>query len=91
MGALYFFKNYNHNYPLLTELALSILCITCTSVPSESLFSRAGNVENDLRNRLNHYMLEKLMIFKENVSLSNVKKLRYFPQFKLKTNFMMAL
>ena len=69
LGALYFYKYYHHNYSILTELALSILCITGTSVPSEELFSRAGNVEDDLRNRLNPFMLEKIMLFKENIGI----------------------
>ena len=49
-GALYFFKCYDRSFPLLSNLARSILAITAASVPAECLFSKAGLIETDLRN-----------------------------------------
>ena len=66
-GALYFYKLYERSFPILTSVAKSILAITATSVPSECLFSKAGLIETDLRNRLNPSRLEQLTFIKANM------------------------
>ena len=63
---LWFFKTYGNNYPQLSILARCILCITSTSVPAECLFSEAGLIDTDLRNRLNPYNLELLTFLRHN-------------------------
>lgn len=39
-------------YPRLYDLAIARLCVVATSVPSERIFSKAGQVITDRRNRL---------------------------------------
>ena len=47
LGPMYFYKNFQKQFPILTELAKAILCIPATSVPSECLFTRVGDIQND--------------------------------------------
>ena len=63
---MYFFKTYQRQFPILTELARAILCIPATSVPSECVFSRVGEIQDDLRNRLDPAILEMLVFLKDN-------------------------
>ena len=65
-SALWFFKHNLILYPKLSEIGKVIFSIPCTSVPSESLFSQAGIIQNDLRNRLNPVNLEALNFLKHN-------------------------
>eukprot|EP00102_Acyrthosiphon_pisum_P018397 XP_008190138.1 PREDICTED: zinc finger BED domain-containing protein 4-like [Acyrthosiphon pisum] len=48
-------------FSILTKIALKYLTVVATSVPSERLFSKAGNIITDNRSRLNHRRLEKLV------------------------------
>jgi len=48
-------------FPILTKIALKYFTVVATSVPSERLFSKAGNIITDNRSRLNHRRLEKLV------------------------------
>ncbi|XP_025996385.1 zinc finger BED domain-containing protein 4 [Solenopsis invicta] len=48
-------------YPTLSIIARKYLAIVGTSVPSERLFSRAGNILTDSRNRLSPNYLKKLL------------------------------
>jgi len=48
-------------FPILTKIALKYLTVVATSVPSERLFSKAGNIITDNRSRLNNRRLEKLV------------------------------
>ena len=41
-----------NKYPILSTLARSILCVPATSAPCERLFSYAGNIVSNDRNRL---------------------------------------
>ena len=52
LGAIYFYKINYRKYHILTEIAKAILCTPKTSVPSECLFSREGQIQNETRNRL---------------------------------------
>lgn len=51
----------SHSYSPLAKLAKRYLTIIATSVPSERLFSRAGNIINNLRNRLTGQHLQQLL------------------------------
>ncbi len=66
-GSLLFYKHHHKSFPNLTKLAKIVLSVTATSVPSESLFSKAGITSNNLRNRLNPNLLEKLVFIKSYV------------------------
>ena len=50
----------------LTLLAKKFLCITATSVPSEWLFSAAGNLVSKKRSRLTSDNIDKLIFQYEN-------------------------
>ncbi|XP_071652992.1 E3 SUMO-protein ligase ZBED1-like isoform X2 [Temnothorax longispinosus] len=53
--------NFASVYPTLTVIAKKFLAIVGTSVPSERLFSRAGNILTDSRNRLSPDHLQHLL------------------------------
>lgn len=48
-------------YPTLSRVAERFLCMVATSVPSERLFSRAGNIITDNRSRLLGDRLSRLV------------------------------
>lgn len=50
---LEWWKRNEVNYPHISKMARDLLSITATSVPSERLFSKAGLVVTELRNRPN--------------------------------------
>lgn len=58
--------------PLLAEQARIFLGMPATSVPSERLFSDAGNVLTDKRNRLSANIVHDLLFLKENSNIINV-------------------
>jgi len=63
---------WKHNkikYPALSKVAQIYLAPPPTSVPSERLFSVAGDVITEHRARLNSENAEKLIILKYNASL----------------------
>lgn len=51
----------NESFQLLKELAFKYLAIVGTSVPSERLFSKAGNIITPNRNRLSEEKLQQLL------------------------------
>ena len=63
---LNFFKKHCDDLPKLARVARIIMCVPSTSVPSESLFSIAGLIQNDLRNRLAPTSLNMLNFLKFN-------------------------
>ena len=63
---LMFYFYYEKKFPELSKLAKEILCVPATSVPSESLFSVTGIIQNDQRNRINPSLLNQLNFIKYN-------------------------
>ena len=58
-------------YPLLAQLARKYLSTPPTSVPSERLFSSAGEIYDERRNRLTPKNAETLLFIKNNFQLLN--------------------
>lgn len=58
---LLFWKHMSATYPLLTEIAQTYLTTVATSVPSERLFSKAGQTLTKARNRLEGKLVSKLV------------------------------
>ena len=55
------------NFPILYCIATMVLSTTATSVPSERLFSDAGNNLYDKRNRMTAEWFQMLMFLYENL------------------------
>lgn len=60
---LEWWKLFNSQFPTLSVLAMKYLCIPATSVPSERIFSCAGNVITDHRSLLSLGHAEELIFF----------------------------
>ncbi|XP_072394799.1 E3 SUMO-protein ligase ZBED1-like [Diabrotica undecimpunctata] len=58
---LHFWKQREHIFPSLCRMAYKYLCIPATSVPSERLFSKAGLLTNQRRNRLMPKKVDELL------------------------------
>lgn len=54
-------------YPQLYEIVKTRLCIIATSVPCERLFSKAGQVITDRRNRLESKKISKILFLNHNM------------------------
>jgi len=63
-------KRHEFEYPCLTKMAMDYLCIPATSVPSEQLFSKAGETISDRRNRL-HSQTAKMLLSLEDWNSPN--------------------
>lgn len=57
----YWSKQYTKIYPTLSKVARKYLPVVATSVPSERLFSRVGNILTKDRNRLSSDHLQHLL------------------------------
>lgn len=53
-------------YPILSEIAISYLCIPATSTPSERVFSAAGNIVSAKRSCLSPENVNKLVFLTQN-------------------------
>ena len=71
---LMFYKTNQKNYPHLSRLAKCLFSIPASSVPSESLFSKAKEITTDSRNRLKPHLIESLLFIKENSKFNDVCK-----------------
>lgn len=58
---LQFWEQRKHIFPTLYRIAFKYLCIPASSVPSERLFSKAGLVTNQRRNRLKPKKLDQIL------------------------------
>lgn len=56
-----FWETHGSMYPLLRKVAEPYLFVIVTSVPSERLFSKAGNITTESRNRLKGEKLQQLL------------------------------
>jgi hypothetical protein len=56
-------------YPTLAKLAKKYLCITATSVPSERIFSKSGQIISEKRSRLSPKLVEKMLFLNANKHL----------------------
>ena len=68
---LLYWKEKQATWPLLVTLARKYLAPPCTTVPSERLFSTAGNVVTDKRTRLDAKKVEMLLFLNKNMFLKD--------------------
>jgi hypothetical protein len=57
-------RNHESTYPSLANFAFDVLCIPATSVPSEQIFSKAGDLVTKKRNKLSEKTIKALMCLK---------------------------
>jgi len=65
---LEWWKDESGRFLNLAYLAKKYLCICGTSVPSERVFSSAGHITNNFRNRLTAENVNKLMFLSKNLN-----------------------
>ena len=58
--------------PLLSALAKSYLCIPATSVPSERVFSTAGDIVTAQRSLLHPDHVDQLIFLKKNLKIGQI-------------------
>lgn len=58
---LRWWREKSENYPTLSKIAIKYLSVVATSVPSERLFSKAGQTLSQQRNRLKGKRLSKIL------------------------------
>jgi hypothetical protein len=63
---LQWWKLHQKDYPRIAAIAMQYLSGPSTSVPSERLFSSAGDLYSDSRNRLSAHLAEMLLFIKNN-------------------------
>ncbi|XP_035984217.1 zinc finger BED domain-containing protein 4-like [Fundulus heteroclitus] len=66
---LVFWRDNKSRFPALAQAAQDYLCAPCTSVDSERLFSTAGNIVDEKRNKLSAKNAEMLIFLKKNLPL----------------------
>jgi len=55
-------------YPTLANMAKKHLCIVATSVPSERVFSKSGQLISERRSRLSHKNVQMTMFLNANIA-----------------------
>lgn len=65
-----FWKQHKNTFPELYTLQLKYLCVPATSVPSERVFSKSGQITNDRRNRLHPKNLDYIVFLNSNLNLT---------------------
>lgn len=66
---LLFWKSRENVYPGLSKFAKQYLAMPATSVPSERVFSKAGELISDRRNRLSAEHVNELLFINANTQL----------------------
>ena len=66
---LHFYRVHGNIFPTLTKLVRRLFCLPATSVPAECLFSKAGIIQTELRNRINPKLLEYYCFLNHNQEL----------------------
>ena len=69
---LEWWKEHEKDFPTLSKLAKKYLSIPATSVPSERLFSDAGNQVTQKRTRLSPDLVSQMLFLKRNSELISV-------------------
>lgn len=64
---LEFWKLYENSLPHLSEMASKYLCVQSSSVPSERVFSTAGDTVTAERSRLDPTKVDMVIFLKKNV------------------------
>ena len=64
---LMWWKDHENKYPSIAKLALKYLCISATSVPSERLFSKAGEVVSKKRNRIKPKNVDMMLFLNQDL------------------------
>lgn len=65
---LEWWKSHETEFPLLANLAKTYMCIPGTSVPSERVFSTAGDIVHSERSVLSPEHVDQLIFLKKNLS-----------------------
>lgn len=71
---LIWWKYNTHIFPFLSQSAKKFLCIQASSVPSERVFSKGGQIVSDLRASLSGDHIEQLVFLTMNKKFVNVHK-----------------
>lgn len=66
-NSLLWWQEHKHMLPFLSDIAQEKLCILATSVPCERLFSKAGQVLTERRNRLSDRKAEMILFLNANM------------------------
>ena len=64
---LNWWKEHQYRYPFLARLAMALMCTPATSVPSERVFSTAGDIVTQNRARLQPQHVDTLVFLKKNM------------------------
>jgi len=64
-----FWKKNKNTFPELYMLQIKYLSVPATSVPSERVFSKAGLITNDRRNRLHPKHLDFIIFLNRNTNI----------------------
>lgn len=70
-SSLIYWKKYRTACPILSSLALKYLSSPSSTAASERLFSQAGNILTESRNRLSPDRLDMLLFLNRNLHLVN--------------------
>ena len=65
---LQWWKQHQHMFPLVAKVAKRVLCIPATSVPSERVFSTAGDIVTQQRSRIKPKNVDMLIFLKKNLT-----------------------
>jgi hypothetical protein len=70
---LNWWREHECEYPLLSQLAKRYLCVPGTSVPSERVFSTAGDIITAQRSTLTPEHLDQILFLNKNLKTNQVK------------------